>query len=105
MTVGIFLMASLFLGCGHVTASSASHGWVYVLVAICSVGGVELYRLHVDAIFQHPALVIVGAQTKHVLLVCVHSPVFHPEACLWPCPCTPPEPSCTFAIAARCALV
>ena len=49
-------------------------------VSFRSVGRVELYRLRVNAIFQHPALVVVGAATKLVLLVCVHRPVFYPEA-------------------------
>ena len=39
----------------------------------------ELCRLCVDSIFQHPTLVVVSAQPKLVLLVRVHRPVFHPE--------------------------
>ena len=46
----------------------------------CSVGRVELYRLRVDAIFQHSTLVVVGAKANLVLLVRVHRPVFHSEA-------------------------
>ena len=49
-------------------------------VAVCSVGCVILYRLRVDAIFQHSALVVVGTEPKLVLLVCVHRPVLYPEA-------------------------
>ena len=48
-------------------------------VVFCSVGCVELYRLRVDFIFQHPALVVVSAKTKLVLLVRVHRLVFHSE--------------------------
>ena len=39
----------------------------------------ELYRLCVDAIFQHLTLVIVSALAKLSRLVRVHRPVLHPE--------------------------
>ena len=41
---------------------------------------VELDRLRVDAVLQHPALVVVRAQTELVLLVRVHGAVVHAEA-------------------------
>ena len=67
----------------------------------------ELNRLRVDAIFQHPTLVVLGAQTKLVLLVCVHSPVLHPEASVCGHVLVPIQSPLVriFAIAARCALV
>ena len=55
--------------------------WVCVGVCVC-VGGllVILDRLRVDAVLQHPALVVVRAQTELALLVRVHGAVVHAEA-------------------------
>ena len=41
---------------------------------------VELDRLRVDAVLQHPALVVVRAQAELALLVRVHGAVVHAEA-------------------------
>ena len=41
---------------------------------------VELDRLRVDAVLQHPALVVVRAQAELALLVRVHSTIVHAEA-------------------------
>ena len=62
-------------------------------VAPCSVGYVELYGLHVDglrlvileglrvdAVLQHPALVVVCTHPELALLVGVHGAVLHAEA-------------------------
>ena len=39
----------------------------------------ELYWLRVDAVLQHPALVVVCGKTQLALLVRVHDPLVHPE--------------------------
>ena len=52
-------------------------------IAPCSVGCgllVILDRLRVDAVLQHPALVVVRAQAELALLVRVHGAVVHAEA-------------------------
>ena len=49
-------------------------------VGVCSVGCVKLYRLRVDAVLQHQALVVVCAQPELALLVRVHGAVVHSEA-------------------------
>ena len=40
----------------------------------------KLDRLGVDAIWQHPTLVVIGAQTKLLLLISNHPAVVHAEA-------------------------
>ena len=49
--------------------------WVSVGVLV-----VKLEELRVDAVLQHPALVVVRAQPKLALLVRVHETVSHSEA-------------------------